>query len=137
MLYTVLCYNSEKLVGSWTQDQEAAVMGKLLAVQEKLARKRKLGPVARLGPTTTARSLRKDQGPVLVTDGPFAETKEQILGFYVIDCDSQDDAIEFAKELSSVNPGGGYEIRPVIYFNANDPLAQSVTMPNAEAWQNV
>ena len=137
MLYTILCYNSEKVVGSWTREQDADVMTKLMVVQDKLAKRGKLGAVARLGQTSTARTLHKDREPFLVTDGPYAETKEQILGFYVIDCDSQDDAIAFAKELSSVNPGGGYEIRPVIYFNANDPLAQSATMPNAEAWQNV
>ena len=41
--------------------------------------------------------------------------------------------VEFAKELAAVNPGGGYEIRPVIYFAANDELADSATMPNASA----
>ena len=47
-------------------------------------------------------------------DGPFAETKEQLLGFYVIDCDSLDAAIATAKDLAKANPGtGSYEIRPV------------------------
>jgi hypothetical protein len=133
MLYTILCYNSEKMVTSWTKEEDAAVMEKLIAVQQKLARERKLGPVARLGPTTTARTLRKDGGPFLVTDGPYAETKEQILGFYMVDLDSPDDVMEFAKELAAVNPGGGYEIRPVIYFAANDELAGAATMPNTLA----
>jgi len=131
MLYTILCYNSETMVTSWTKDEDDAVMQKLIAVQEKLARKRKLGPVARLGPTTTARTVRKDREPFMVTDGPYAETKEQILGFYIVDLDSQDDVVEFAKELAAVNPGGAYEIRPVIYFSANDELADSTVMPNA------
>ena len=56
MLYTILCYNSEKMVTSWTKEEDDAVMEKLIAVQDKLARQRKLGPVARLGPTTTART---------------------------------------------------------------------------------
>jgi hypothetical protein len=135
MLYTILCYNSEKMVTSWTKEEDAAVMDKLIAVQERLARKRKLGPVARLGPTTTARTLRKDGGPFLITDGPYAETKEQILGFYMVDLDSPDDVMEFAKELAAVNPGGGYEIRPVIYFAPNDPLdgAEAMAMPNVSA----
>jgi hypothetical protein len=130
MLYTILCYNSEQMVTSWTKEQDEAVMVKLLAVQEKLARKRKLGPVARLGPTTTATTLRKDRQPFLLTDGPYAETKEQILGFYVIDCDTQDDAIEFARELGYANPGGAFEIRPMIYFQPNDQLAGAAVMPN-------
>ena len=116
MLYTILCYNSETMVTSWTKDEDDAVMEKLIAVQEKLARKRKLGPVARLGPTTTARTVRKDREPFMVTDGPYAETKEQILGFYIVDLDSQDDVVEFARELAAVNPGGAYEIRPVGAF---------------------
>ncbi|MBN9272389.1 MAG: YciI family protein, partial [Mesorhizobium sp.] len=54
----------------------------------------------------------------VVIDGPFAETKEQFLGFYTLECDHLDEAIEFAKELSAVNPSGGsYEIRPVGRFN--------------------
>ena len=130
MLYTILCYNSETMVTSWTKEEDDSVMEKLIAVQEKLARKRKLGPVARLGPTTTARTVRKDRTPFMVTDGPYAETKEQILGFYIVDFDSQDEAVEFSKELAAVNPGGAYEIRPVIYFSANDELADSTVMPN-------
>ena len=131
MLYTILCYNSETMVTSWTREEDDAVMEKLIAVQEKLARKRKLGPVVRLGPTTTARTVRKDREPFMVTDGPYAETKEQILGFYIVDFDSQDEAVELSKELAAVNPGGAYEIRPVIYFSANDELADSTVIPNA------
>ena len=133
MLYTILCYNSEKMVTSWTKEEDAAVMEKLIAVQDRLARKRKLGPVARLGPTTTARTLRKDREPFLVTDGPYAETKEQILGFYMVDLDSPEDVIEFTRELAAVNPGGAYEVRPVIYFAPNGQLegAETMAMPNA------
>ena len=134
MLYTILCYNSEQMVGSWTKEQDAAVMEKLLAVQAKLARRGKLGPVARLAGTSTASTLRKGRDPFVLTDGPYAETKEQILGFYVVDLDSQEEAIEFARELSEVNPGGGYEIRPVIYFSANDALTSADVLPNALAW---
>ena len=61
-------------------------MKKLAVVQDKLAKQGRLGPVARLLPTTAATTLRKDDPP-LVLDGPFAETKEQLLGFYVVDCE--------------------------------------------------
>jgi len=113
MLYAVLCYNSEDSVFSWTKQEEEAVMTKLVAAQERMARAGKLGPVARLMPTTAATTLRKGREQ-LVIDGPFAETKEQLLGFYIIDCASLDAAIETAKELAVANPGtGSYEIRPV------------------------
>ena len=116
MLYTVLCYNSEEFVGSWTKEQDDAVMTRLIAVQDKIAKKGKLGPVARLQFTTTARTLRKGLEPPLITDGPYAETKEALLGFYIVDCDDEDEAMDFARELASVNPGGAYEVRPVSVF---------------------
>jgi hypothetical protein len=117
MLYTILCYHSEKVVGSWTPAQDAVVMEKLAGIQTKLAQQGKLGPVVRLMPTRTASTLRKEPTPV-VLDGPFAETKEQLLGFYVVDVPTQEDAEEIARELAAVNPGGGcYEIRPVMIIN--------------------
>ena len=116
MLYAILCYHDEDVVGSWSRDQDAAVMSKLAVVQDKLKKEGRLGPVARLLPTTAATTLRKDDPPV-VLDGPYAETKEQLLGFYVVDCESLDQAIEVARDLGAANPGGAYEIRPVGLFN--------------------
>jgi hypothetical protein len=116
MLYAILCYHDEDFVGSWTKEQDAAVIQKLSVVQEKLAKQGRLGPVARLLPTTAATTLRKENPPV-VLDGPFAETKEQLLGFYIIDCKNLDEALEVASELGAANPGGAYEIRPVGLLN--------------------
>ena len=115
MLYAILCYHDEDFVGSWSKDHDAAVMKKLAVVQDKLARQGRLGPVARLLPTTAATTLRKENPPV-VLDGPYAETKEQLLGFYVVDCNNLDEAIEVARDLGAANPGGAYEIRPVGLF---------------------
>ncbi|MCX5494091.1 YciI family protein [Kaistia dalseonensis] len=116
MLYAILCYHSEDVVGSWTKEEDDAVMAKLAVVQEKLVREGRLGPVARLLPTTAATTLRKDREPPLVLDGPFAETKEQLLGFYLIEGESLDAVLDTAKELGKANPGGSYEIRPVGTF---------------------
>jgi hypothetical protein len=116
MLYAILCYHDENLVGSWSKEHDAEIMQKLSVVQEKLAKQGRLGPVARLLPTTAATTLRKEDPP-LVLDGPFAETKEQLLGFYVVDCKSLDEALDVAKDLAAVNPGGAYEIRPVGVLN--------------------
>ena len=115
MLYAILCYHDEDAVGSWSKEQDAAVMAKLAVVQGKLSKQGRLGPVARLLPTTAATTLRKENPP-LVIDGPFAETKEQLLGFYVIDAKNLDDALEVARDLGKANPGGAYEIRPVGLF---------------------
>ena len=115
MLYAILCYNDEDMVGSWSKEQDAEVMKKLAVVQDKLAKQGRLGPVARLLPTTAATTLRKENPP-LVLDGPYAETKEQLLGFYLIDCNNLDEALDVARDLGAANPGGAYEIRPVGMF---------------------
>jgi hypothetical protein len=95
-------------------------MTKLAAVQEKLNKAGKLGPVARLMPTTAATTLRKDREPALVIDGPFAETKEQLLGFYVVDASGLEEALDIARDLGRANPGGSYEIRPISTFRPGD-----------------
>jgi hypothetical protein len=118
MLYAILCYNSEDAVGSWSREQDDAVMADLAVVRKKLAKANRLGPVARLHPTKTATTLRKGRGQPIVVDGPFAETKEQLLGFYIVDCATLEEALEAARDLARANPGSGaYEIRPVSLFH--------------------
>jgi catechol 2,3-dioxygenase-like lactoylglutathione lyase family enzyme len=113
VLYAILCYNNEKITESWSPGEDAAVIGRLRAVQDKLRDERRLGPVARLMPTSAAVTLKKDREPALVVDGPFAETKEQLLGFYIVDCETREAALDVARDLGRVNPGGSYEIRPL------------------------
>ena len=115
MLYAILCYHDEDHVGSWSKEQDAAVMTKLVVVQDKLTKQGRLGPVARLLPTTAATTLRKDDPP-LVIDGPFAETKEQLLGFYVVDVENLEAALDIARQLSRANPTSTYEVRPIALF---------------------
>ena len=121
MLYAILCYHDEDAVGAWSKEQDAAVMQKLAVVQDKLAKAGRLGPVARLLPTTSATTLRKDEPP-LVLDGPYAETKEQLLGFYIIDVDNLEEGLQFARELTKANPGGAYELRPIMLYNPGTPV---------------
>src|SRR5580692_2651238 len=101
MLYTLLCYNKEDVVWSWTKEEDDAVMNRLSVVHEKLVREGKLGPSLRLLPTTAATTLR---GGGIVIDGPFAETKEQLLGFYVVDVENLDAALDVAGQISAANP---------------------------------
>lgn len=111
MLYAFLCYNDEDKVCAWSQAEDDAVMAKLGVVHDKLQQEGRWGPALRLMPTTTAATLVKDRDTLL--DGPYAETKEALLGFYVLDCESLDHAVSIARELAAANPGGAYEIRPV------------------------
>ena len=119
MLYAMLCYNNEETVFAWSRQQNDDVMAKLAAVEHKLKKQGRLGPTARLMPTSAATTLRKQTDPPLVIDGPFAETKEQLLGFFFIECADLDEALETARELGQANPGGAYEIRPVLLFKDN------------------
>lgn len=113
MLYAILCYDSEQAVSSWSKEKDEQVMASLGAVQEPLAAQRRLGPVARLADTDQAKTIRKGKAPV-VMDGPFAETKEQLLGFYVVDCESMDAALQVAGELARASGSeGAFEIRPL------------------------
>ena len=129
MLYTLLCYNNEDVVWSWTKEEDDAVMGRLQVVHEKLVREGKLGPALRLLPTTAATTIRGAQN--LVIDGPFAETKEQLLGFYVIDVPDLDAALAVAKALSAANPTSCYEIRPIaLYVPESRPNAPTEMIKN-------
>ena len=113
MLYCILCYNLESEVEAWTREKEAAVLAKRNLVTHKLASEGRLGPVGRLMPTTTAITVRASPEP-LVLDGPFAETKEQLLGFYLVDCESLQDALEIARRM--VGETGALEVRPLATF---------------------
>jgi hypothetical protein len=114
MMYAVLCYNDEAAVFSWTKEEDDAVMGRLNVVHEKWERAGKLKPSIRLLPTSAATTLRKKDG--MVIDGPYAETKEQLLGFYIIDVDNLEEGLEFTRELTKANPGGAYELRPIMIY---------------------
>lgn len=116
MQYAIFCYHSEDVVCAWGKEEDDAVMAKLMDVHGRFAKTGRLGPVARLMPTTAATTLRKTNEPAVVLDGPFAETKEQLLGFYVVDCDTLEDVLAFVKELADANPGGAYEVRPMRLF---------------------
>jgi len=117
MLYALLCYNEEDVVWSWSKEQDDAVMARLAVIQERLVKAGKLGPSLRLLPTTSATTLRKSQGEPLVIDGPFAESKEQLLGFFIIDVANLEEALEIARELVAAKTGSTYEIRPIaLYF---------------------
>jgi hypothetical protein len=128
MLYALLCYNSEDEVFSWSKAEDEAVMTRLFAVTDRLAAQGKLGPSLRLMPTTAATTLRKSDPPMVI-DGPYAETKEQLLGFYILDLPNLDEALETARELGRANPGGAYEIRPLHLYVPGVLTNEQLTAP--------
>lgn len=120
MLYATLCYHDEAVVNAWSKEEDDAVLAKRAKVTDALREQGRLGPVARLMPTTAATTVRSGDEP-LVIDGPFAETKEQLLGFYLLDCESLEEAIGVAKDIGR-GESGAFEIRPVRLFKpAGEP----------------
>ncbi|NEI68354.1 YciI family protein [Rhizobium lusitanum] len=115
MYYAILAYHEEDIVESWSEEEDAALMSELLEINDRMVARRSLGPAVRLGATQNAVTLR-GKGAGLVIDGPFAETKEQLLGFYVVDFPTIEGAIEAARELRRANPTAVYEIRPVSLY---------------------
>jgi len=115
MYYAILAYHQEGVVQSWTEKEDQALMTELLEVNDRLVAQKSLGPAARLGPTEQAVTLR-GKGEGMVIDGPFAETKEQLLGLYVVDFPAIDGAIAAARDLRRANPTAVYEIRPILLY---------------------
>lgn len=131
MLYAILAYHCEAEVMSWTPEADAALMTDLQGVHDRLKQRGQLGPAARLQATGKARTLR-GSGAGTVTDGPFAETKEQLLGFYIVDCATWEAAIQAARDLRHVNPSAVYEIRPLIVYLPGLPIpaTEAATEPD-------
>jgi hypothetical protein len=113
MRYMLLIYASEKDYSHMTSEERAAIMhGHGTFAQEAMQRGILMGG-APLQPTSTARTVRVRKGKTLVIDGPFAETKEQLAGTYILDCKNLDEAIELATKIPDALHGS-IEIRPLM-----------------------
>jgi hypothetical protein len=113
MRYMLLIYSSEEDYSHMTSEEHTAIMqGHSTFAQEAMQRGILLGG-APLQPTSTARTVQIRKGKTLITDGPFAETKEQLAGTYILDCKNLDEAIELASKIPDAHYGS-IEIRPVL-----------------------
>lgn len=116
MQFALLCYNSEAAVSYLSHPEEEEMMSRVRAAEDRIRTRARIGPSLRLRPTTAARFVKAGDEPIVV-DGPFAETKEQLLGFWIIECDTIEDAIEAARHLAREREHGGIEVRPLLAFN--------------------
>ena len=115
MHYALLAYHEEPLIRALNEVEDEALMTELHKVHDRLAGERRLGPAARLGFTGQAKTLRRGK-KVPILDGPFAETKEALLGFYVIEAEDMDAALAIANDLAKANPTAVYEVRPILLY---------------------
>ena len=117
MRYMLLIYGAEGELQNATPEQQAAEMQKWEDYTKWLTDKGWLRGGEALHPTAQATTVRVRKGETLTTDGPFAETKEQLVGYYEVECQNLDHAIEAASRIPSA-PTGSVEIRPIMEFDA-------------------
>ena len=115
MRYLLLIYGDETIYDRMSPEEVGAVIGEYNAFTDEVrARGVYLGGEA-LQPTSTATTVRVRDGETLTTDGPFAETKEQLGGYYLLDCRDLDEALEFAAKIPDAR-NGSVEVRPIMEF---------------------
>lgn len=115
MKYAMLIYTDQAADSSRPTEEQQAVMGAYYGFTNEVKEKELYKAGEALYPTTSATTVRVREGQALTTDGPFAETKEQLGGFYILDCKDLDEAIEYAAKI----PGaahGSVEVRPVVIW---------------------
>ena len=112
MRYALLICDEEKRQAEMSEDEAAAQMAAYAAFGEEMTKRGVLKDGARLRPTSDATTVQVRNGDVLTSDGPFAETKEQIGGYYLVDCNDLDEAIEVAAKIPTAR-NGTIEVRPV------------------------
>lgn len=113
MKYLALIYGSEAQGSQATPEEFSAELDAYKSYEVWLKEQGATWSGEALQPTDTATTLRTENGKVVALDGPFAETKEQLGGYYVFECDNLDRALELAKRIPGVN-GGSVEVRPVM-----------------------
>lgn len=113
MQYMLLCCIDESLWNSLPDAERNGVMEDYNAVIQDMVLSGHYRGGAKLQPTETATTLRQQDGKMITLDGPFAETKEQLGGFHVVECKDLDEALELARRIPPLRVGGTVEVRPV------------------------
>lgn len=116
MRYILLIYTDEAKEAQWTEEEGQAVMADYYAFTNEVRERDLYQTGDALQPTSTATTVSVRNGKTLTTDGPFAETKEQLGGFYILDCKDLDEAIEMAAKIPGAKEGR-IEVRPILEFD--------------------
>jgi hypothetical protein len=116
MKYLCLIYDDEKLWQKFSKEVQDQYMGEYMAFSESVEKSGQLVGSYQLQPVHTATTVRSRNGKVSTTDGPFAETKEQLGGYYLIEAKDLNDAIQVASRIPSAKIGS-IEVRPVVEYN--------------------
>ena len=115
MQYLLMIYTSEQQDAQRTPEENEANMGAYFTFTEEVRQAGVMVGGEALHPTTSATTVRVRNGQTLSTDGPFAETKEQLGGYYLLNCENLDEAIQWAAKIPGAKDGC-IEIRPIMAF---------------------
>lgn len=114
MRYMLLIYTDEQAREAVPIEEFARVMTEHIVLMDKTNQRGIFRGADPLEPTCTATTVRRQNGKMTVTDGPFAETKEQLAGYYILDCKDLDEALEWASKIPTASGGRGcVEVRPI------------------------
>ena len=114
MRYMLLIYGDEKRRETMSDPEKAAIFQQYGEFTEGIRRSGAFLAGDPLQPTVTAVTVRSKNGKAVRTDGPFAETKEQLGGYYMVEAKNLDEAIAIAERIPSVRVGGSVEVRPIM-----------------------
>jgi len=117
MQYLLLIHDAESVWETMPEQERNALYGEYMAYTNELRESGALVGANQLQPTSTATTVRVRDGEQVVTDGPFAETKEQLGGYYLIEVESVDEALEWAAKIPSARYGH-IEVRPIVMREA-------------------
>jgi hypothetical protein len=112
MRYLLMICTDESAIGALTPEEGAAMLAEYAEFGEEMGRREVLLSGERLRPTADATTVQVRDGKVLTGDGPFAETKEQVGGYYVVQCKDLDEAVEVASKIPGARHGT-IEVRPI------------------------
>lgn len=120
MRYMLLVYSNENSMEAASPEEHQRIWAGHAAVMSETTQRGTLRGAEPLEPTSTATTVRTQRSKVLVTDGPFAETKEQLAGYYILDCKDLDEALEWAARIPTACAGGSgcIEVRPIRFMKS-------------------
>lgn len=115
MRYMLLIYTDETAAADMSRQEKEKIQAAHWAVMDEATQRGVFRGAGPLQPTSCTTTVRKHDGKLLITDGPFAETKEQLGGYYILDCENLDEAIDWAAKLPTArgSSAGCVEVRPI------------------------
>jgi hypothetical protein len=114
MQYMLMCCFDETLWAQMPDAQKDKIMQEYSAFIQGIVKSGHLRASTKLQPSSMATTLRQKHGKLITTDGPFAESKEQLGGYHLVECQDLDEAMAIAGRIPTLRVGGSIEVRPVV-----------------------